>query len=149
MDAARCYRGEAPFCDTQGLAPGRVHARARPLRNRSPGHRSTRNVDTVAPQSESSSCERLESEENLAFQERSRRWETIGRWLVVGVVIAALAGLMGSGPLSHGEAATRDGSLKVEYPRIARTDATYRFSVYVASSASPMAKLLSGSTPSS
>jgi len=25
MDAARCYWGEAPFCDTSGLAPGRVH----------------------------------------------------------------------------------------------------------------------------
>jgi len=25
MDAARCYWGEAPFCDTSELAPGRVH----------------------------------------------------------------------------------------------------------------------------
>jgi hypothetical protein len=86
-------------------------------------------VDTVDPRHESS-CERLESDENLAFQHRSWRWETFGRWAVALVVICALAGLLGSGPLSRGEVTSADGRFRVEYPRIARTDATYRISVY-------------------
>ena len=86
-------------------------------------------MDTVTPHHESS-CERLESDDNLAFQHQSWRWETIGRWLVALLVIGALAGLLGSGPLSRGELASANGSLRVEYPRIARTDSTYRISVY-------------------
>ena len=86
-------------------------------------------MDTVERNHESS-CERLESDENLAFQHRSWRWEAIGRWLVALLVIGALAGLLGSGPLSRSEVSSADGTLRVEYPRIARTDATYRISIY-------------------
>ncbi|MGH7946140.1 MAG: hypothetical protein ACREF9_14175 [Opitutaceae bacterium] len=77
-----------------------------------------------------SSCERLESDENLAFQNRSRSCETAGRWVVALLVAGALAGLLGSGPLSRVETATPAGDLRVEYPRFARTDATYRIVVY-------------------
>ena len=79
-----------------------------------------------------SSCENLETEENLAFQHRSWRWQTVGRWAVALLVIAAMVGLFGRGPLSRAEAATPDGRLRVEYPRLARTEATYRFTLHVA-----------------
>jgi hypothetical protein len=78
-----------------------------------------------------SSCERLESAENLAFQERSWHWESVGRWAVALLVFGAVVGLFGGGPLSRTEVATADGNLRVEYPRIARNGATYRMIAYI------------------
>jgi hypothetical protein len=82
-----------------------------------------------------SSCELLESRENLAFQERSWRWQSVGRWTTGLLVVAAFAGLMGGGPLSHAEAATPDGNLRVEYPRFARNDSSHRILVFAGAEA--------------
>ena len=42
-------------------------------------------------------------------------------WMVLAlIVVAALAGLFGTGPLSWSNASAADGSISVEYPRFAR-----------------------------
>lgn len=59
-------------------------------------------------------------EEDLRFQRGLWRVERVSWWVEVAIVIAALAGLAGSGPLSRGKA--ESGGLTVEYPRISRMD---------------------------
>ena len=60
----------------------------------------------------------LEVAEDLAFQEKEWKVERAG-WIVgLLVLLAALAGLFGSGPLSS--AAVEEGPLRVEYHRFIR-----------------------------
>jgi len=61
----------------------------------------------------------LQLEEDPAFQRRSWRVERIGTWAFVAILAAAAAGLLGSGPLSHGTA-TVPGTLRVEFQRFAQ-----------------------------
>lgn len=62
----------------------------------------------------------LELDEHLAFQERQWRWERLG-WILFGVIIiAALLGVFGTGPLSNTTATSPDELFQVSYERIVR-----------------------------
>jgi hypothetical protein len=63
------------------------------------------------------SADRLELEQDAAFQRREWRIQRVGWAIWAAIVLAALAGLTGPGPLSHREAATADGRLSVKYDR--------------------------------
>src|SRR5215203_1974081 len=71
----------------------------------------------------------LEVDQDLAFQYREWRVQTIARVLFALFILAALLGVFGSGPLSRAEWSA--GNASVEYPRFARLDRTmeYRFDV--------------------
>jgi hypothetical protein len=58
------------------------------------------------------------SEEDLRFQRRLWRVERAFWWVQLAIVLAALAGLAGTGPLADGHA--ERGGLAVAYERIAR-----------------------------
>jgi hypothetical protein len=62
----------------------------------------------------------LEIEHDMRFQRREWRAQRIGRFALLGVIIMALAGVFGSGPLSSVTRRTADGLLEVHYHRIAR-----------------------------
>lgn len=62
----------------------------------------------------------LELEEDLAFERRSCRWQQVGQLMLVALVLAAVAGVFGGGPVAHAESADTSGSLRVEYQRLAR-----------------------------
>jgi hypothetical protein len=65
----------------------------------------------------------LEVSQDLDFQRRSWTFQRVG-WVVVALlVLAALLGLFGSGPLSQGTVGAQGGPLWVEYPRFARLKA--------------------------
>lgn len=68
-------------------------------------------------------------EEDLRFQRRSWRVERAGTWLLVLVLAAAAAGLLGSGPLSRGVAS--GGGLHVEFQRFAQYQTPERLVVRV------------------
>lgn len=59
----------------------------------------------------------------LAYQERTWRLQRIGWGVFIALIIAALAGLFGAGPLSSTRAGTPTDGLQVEYERIARLNA--------------------------
>jgi hypothetical protein len=70
----------------------------------------------------------LEIEQDVAFLRRSWRVQRAG-WLGMGaVLVLALAGLFGSGPLSRQDV-TLPGLLRVEYQRFARYDAPQTLAV--------------------
>lgn len=73
----------------------------------------------------------LEVDQDLRFQRRDWAFERVGWLLMFLVVIAALLGVFGDGPLSAKEARTSDGSLRVEYGRFERREAPSRISVTV------------------
>ena len=63
----------------------------------------------------------LERERDLEFQQREWTWQRAG-WAVMGlIVLAALIGLLGSGPLSR--TSTAQGPLRLEYARFERRHA--------------------------
>jgi hypothetical protein len=65
----------------------------------------------------------LKTEADLGVQRRTWRIQRIG-WVIFAVlVIAALAGLFGSGPLSNAEAGSEASGLRIEYERFARLHA--------------------------
>jgi hypothetical protein len=51
------------------------------------------------------------------------RWQRIGKWALVPVVVAGAAGLMGPGPLCNGTVGLGDGAW-LRYQRTARANAT-------------------------
>ena len=65
----------------------------------------------------------LELEEDLDFERRSWIIERIGWAVMVAVAFAALAGLLGPGPLSDTTAGAQGGRLRLEYPRFGRSGA--------------------------
>lgn len=62
----------------------------------------------------------LEVNQDLAFEEREWRMERAGRALVILVMLVALGGLFGNGPLSWTTVTTPDGALRVSYERFGR-----------------------------
>ena len=65
----------------------------------------------------------LEIDEDLDFQRRSWRVQRLGWAGMALFVAAALAGLLGGGPLATGEVTSEAGGLTVRYPRFARRTA--------------------------
>lgn len=63
-------------------------------------------------------------QENMRMQRRVWRFERVGWYVLVVIVLLALAGLFGNGPLSDAEALSQDGRLKVEYQRLSRSGTT-------------------------
>jgi hypothetical protein len=59
----------------------------------------------------------LADEQDLAYQQREWTFERCGWVLMALVLCAALAGLLGRGPLSHTSRAAEDGSLRIEFHR--------------------------------
>ena len=72
----------------------------------------------------------LEIDDDPAFAERSWRWQRVGWVVVLAVLIAALAGLLGAGPLGHRNARV-PGQLRVEYQRFARYEAPQTLTVRI------------------
>jgi hypothetical protein len=74
---------------------------------------------------------KLELDEDLPFQEKQFRVERLGWGMMFAILIAALLGLFGSGPLSRASAASSESGLRVEYSRFARRDAHTRILVHL------------------
>jgi hypothetical protein len=73
----------------------------------------------------------LEISQDLQFQQREWKVETVG-WIIMALLlIAALLGLLGSGPLSSQTAGERDSDLWVEYNRFTRYQAPESLKVHV------------------
>jgi hypothetical protein len=73
----------------------------------------------------------LELEQDLDFERRSWTIERIG-WVVMAMVgLAALAGLLGPGPLSETTAGEQGGPLRLEYSRFGRFRAPLTLRVHV------------------
>ena len=89
----------------------------------------------MKPRRANSAADDLEISEDLDFQRRSWCWERIGQWMVAGLVVAALAGLFGGGPLSVAREEGEAGVLRVEYPRFARNQSSFELHVEVARAA--------------
>lgn len=64
--------------------------------------------------------------ENMPLQLRVWRVERVGWWCLLIIVLLAVLGLFGKGPLSTDEVTSDDGRLQVEYRRIARSGAPSR-----------------------
>ena len=78
-----------------------------------------------------------EIEEDLPFQHRNWRVQRMG-WVLLGaVVLAGLAGLLGSGPLSNAQE-SNDAGVKVKYERFVRHGAPSKIEVTVAKPARPV-----------
>ncbi|MBE1876661.1 hypothetical protein [Myceligenerans pegani] len=60
----------------------------------------------------------LDIEQDESFQRREWRWQHGGTVLLVLVVVAALAGLLGAGPLSWTERESADGVVTVAFDRV-------------------------------
>ena len=78
----------------------------------------------------------LEIDQDIDFQRREWRAQRIGRGVLFVIVLAALAGVFGGGPLATASVRTPDGRLRVEYDRIARHGAPTPLRVHVAPPAS-------------
>ncbi|MGB5958392.1 hypothetical protein [Pseudomonas sp.] len=63
-------------------------------------------------------------QEDMPMQQRVWRFERVGWYLLVVIVLLALAGLFGNGPLSDAEVVSQDGRVKVEYQRLSRSGTT-------------------------
>jgi|SRR5688572_19437271 len=84
--------------------------------------------------SSSPSIADLESAEHLRHQQREWLAERIG-WVAIAVILlAAMAGLLGHGPLSHRRHAGVDGLVAAEYDGIGRHHAPARLRIIVANS---------------
>src|SRR5688500_20094126 len=62
----------------------------------------------------------LEIEQDLDFQHREWRWQRAGRVVLLAIILGALAGLFGAGPVSSTSARSADRRLEVRYSRVAR-----------------------------
>lgn len=85
-------------------------------------------------------------EENIGRQHRTWRFERLGWCCLVVVVVMALAGIFGDGPLSEQQALSADGRVQIEYQRFSRNGAVDNLRVRVKGQpASRVALLLDGS----
>jgi hypothetical protein len=75
----------------------------------------------------------LEIEEDPVFERRSRRAERIGLALMVATVLAAAAGLLGSGPLSRGSVAAE--ALEVDFQRLSRYESSETLTLRIGATA--------------
>ena len=73
----------------------------------------------------------IEVDQDLDFQRRDWRAQRIGRIVMLAIVVAALGGAFGDGPLSSASAHSSNGHLQVDYERIARHSASLPLRVHV------------------
>lgn len=64
----------------------------------------------------------LDIEKSVVVERRERWAERIAQGLFVVIIIAGLAGVFGTGPLSSATAQSADGSITLEYERFGRWD---------------------------
>lgn len=77
----------------------------------------------------------LHIDEDRRFQERMWRIERIGWWVIGGILLAAVAGLLGRGPASRATLEITDparwvGSLTLDYERFARAHSESQFILF-------------------
>lgn len=89
----------------------------------------------MKPRRATSAADDLEISEDIDFQRRSWFWERVGQWVVAGLVVAALAGFFGGGPVSVAREESPAGELRVEYPRFVRNQSAFELRVEVARAA--------------
>jgi hypothetical protein len=73
----------------------------------------------------------LELEQDLAFQRRQWRIQRIAWVILLLIGLAALAGLLGDGPLSKATASHPSGAISVEYQRFEHRSAESQFRLLV------------------
>src|SRR5688572_30405360 len=77
----------------------------------------------------------LQIDEDMEFEKKNWRVERIS-WVLLGLfILAGLAGLFGTGPLSYRTAGNRADDLWIEYPRISRNDSPEELRVHLGSGA--------------
>ncbi|MBK4997861.1 hypothetical protein IAE37_000137 [Pseudomonas sp. S31] len=85
-------------------------------------------------------------EEDMPMQRRVWRFERIGWYVLLLIVLLALAGAFGNGPLSEATAVSADGRLRVDYPRLSRAGTTESLRITVhGTPGEPLQLLLGGS----
>lgn len=85
-------------------------------------------------------------EEDMPMQRRVWRFERVGWYVLLLIVLLGLAGLFGNGPLSDATARSADGRVEVEYQRMSRSGIRYDLRIHVQGTAGePLAVLLDGS----
>lgn len=85
-------------------------------------------------------------EEDMRMQQRVWRFERVGWYALVLIVILATAGLFGNGPLSNALATSSDGRLQVEYQRLSRSGSVDKLRITVRGiSGQPVMVMLGGS----
>jgi len=76
----------------------------------------------------------LEIEQNLGLQRRMWRVQRVGWGVMALLVLAAAAGLTGSGPLSHASAGTPGGPLRLGYDRFLHAEGLTTLEVHLGGS---------------
>lgn len=71
----------------------------------------------------------LEVEQDLTFEKREWRGQLIGRVVMIAIVIGALVGFFGAGPLSLTEVVDESGAVHVIYEHFGRRGATTNLTV--------------------
>ena len=79
----------------------------------------------------------LEIDQDLDFQRREWRAQRAGWWAMALVLVLALAGVFGRGPLAHATLESPDGHLRVEYDRLAAVAGEADLRIHVAPAAAP------------
>lgn len=85
-------------------------------------------------------------QEDMAMQQRVWRFERIGWYVLVIIVVLGLAGVFGNGPVSNAQVTSADGRLHVEYQRLSRSGTTDSLRITVRGNArEPVTVQLDGS----
>lgn len=82
--------------------------------------------------------------EDMRMQQRVWRFERVGWYVLVLIVLLALVGVFGNGPLSDAQATSTDGRIKVEYQRLSRSGTTDNLRIIVRGNAGEPVKVLLG-----
>ena len=77
----------------------------------------------------------LELAEDETFVRRQHAVQRVGWFLMAALVVAALAGAFGRGPLSNDSATARDQSLSLEYDRFGRSQAETELKFHISEKA--------------
>ena len=80
------------------------------------------------------------------MQQRVWRFERVGWYALVLIVLLALAGLFGNGPLSDAQVSSEDGRVQVDYQRLSRSGTTDKLRITVRGTAGEPVMLLLGGT---
>jgi hypothetical protein len=79
--------------------------------------------------------DKIEIDEDVDHERREWRAERFGWVVMAGLLIAAVAGLLGDGPLSHASAGADGAPLRLDYDRVVRSEATTALTLRIAPAA--------------